>query len=304
MIILKNKIKKNTLAISFTLIIVLFLSFGIITIKELFTLGNLTKKIYEHPLVVSNASLLAALNITKIDGNMNDVVLAQLFSLQETGVALKAVSENEHKVYQQLDIIREEILGKEGQILEKQTRQLFADWKPLREEIVLLLKSGNKKEAVLIAKEKGAPHVIKLETKMLELTSYARKKADGFVKRAETSQSRLEKLTLILTLSGVFLSVIIAFIATYLAVKTERVLQEEKNKLQKALDEIKTLHGIIPICSHCKQIRDDKGLWKKMEEYIHAHSDARFSHSICPDCASKHYSKFYDSNNPGEKQDT
>jgi hypothetical protein len=295
------KIKKHKLTISFILIIVLFLSTGIITIRGLFTLGTLTKKIYEHPLVVSNASLIAALNITKMHRDMKDVVLAN--SPDEVEVSLETISENESKVYQQLDIIREVILGKEGQILEKQTRQLFVDWKPIREEIVLLLKSGNKKEALLIAKEKGAPHVIKLETKMLELTSYARKKADGFLELAETSQSRLEKLTLILTLAGIFLSVIIAFITTYLVVKAEKVLQEEKNKLQKALDEIKTLHGIIPICSHCKQIRDGKGLWKKMEEYIHAHSDAKFSHSICPNCASKHYSEFYDSNNPGEKQE-
>lgn len=278
---------------SFILIIVLFLSTGIITIKGLFTLGNLTKTMYEHPLVVSNASLLAAVNITKMHSKMKDVALAQLFYPQKIEVALKAVSENEHKVYQQLDVIREVILGKQGQVLEKQTRQLFVDWKPIREEIFMLLKSGNKKEAILIAKEKGAPHVIKLETKMLALTSYARKKADGFLERAETSQSRLEHLTLILTLAGVFLSVIIACIATYLVVKAEKVLQNERNKLQKALNEIKILRGIIPICTHCKQIRDDKGLWKKMEEYIHAHSDARFSHSICPDCAREHYSEYY-----------
>ena len=298
-----SKTKKHKLTMSFILIIVLFLSTGIITIKGLFTLGNLTKTMYEHPLVVSNASLLAALNITKIDGNINDVVLAQLFSPQEIDFALKAISENEHNVYQQLDVVREVILGTEGQALEKQTRQLFADWKPIREEIFLLLNSGNKKDAILIAKEKGATHVIKLETKMLELTSYARKKADGFLERAETSQSRLEKLTVILTLAGVFLSVIIAFIATYLVVKAEKVLKDQRNKLQKALDEIKTLHGIIPICSHCKQIRDDKGLWKKMEEYIHAHSNARFSHSICPNCVREHYPEHYESNNPGEKQE-
>jgi hypothetical protein len=295
------KIKKHKLTISFILIIVLFLSTGIITIRGLFTLGTLTKTIYEHPLVVSNASLLAALNITKIDGNMSDVVLAQLFSPDEIDVVLKAISENEHNVYQQLDIIREVILGKEGQALEKQTRQLFADWKPIREEIFLLLKSGDRKKAILIADGKGAEHVVRLEAKMLELASYARKKADDFLELAETSQAKLENITIILTLAGVFLSVIIAFIAISLVVKAEKVLQEEKNKLQKALYEIKTLHGIIPICSHCKQIRDDKGSWKKMEEYIHTHSNARFSHSVCPDCVSEHYSELYDSNNPGKE---
>lgn len=129
---------------------------------------------------------------------------------------------------------------------------------------------------------------------MLELTSYARNKADNFLEIAETSQSKLEKITVILTLTGVFLSVMIAFIATYLVSKAEKVLQDKKNKLQKALDEIKTLRGIIPICSHCKQIRDDEGFWKQMEDYIHAHSEAEFSHGICPKCLRKHHPEYYE----------
>jgi len=285
---------------SFLLIIVLFFSFGIITLRGLFTLGNLTRTIYEHPFVVSNASLVAALNITKMHRSMKDVVLANSFD--EVDVALMSVAEYEHKVYQQLDVVREEILGKDGQTLEKQTRQLFVNWEPIREEVVRLLKSGNKKDAILITKEKGADHVAKLEAKMLKLGSYARKRADGFLKSAEASQSRLENITAILTIAGVLLSVIIAFIATYLDAKAEKAIQDEKNKLQKAFDEIKTLRGIIPICSHCKQIRDDKGLWKQMEEYIHAHAEVEFSHGICPDCMGKYYSEHCESGYPDEKQ--
>ena len=77
-------------------------------------------------------------------------------------MALKAVAENEQKVYQQLNVVREKILGKKGQALEKKTRQLFVNWKPIREEVVRLLKSGNKKEAILITNAKGADHVVKL----------------------------------------------------------------------------------------------------------------------------------------------
>lgn len=272
---------------SFLLIIVLFLAFGIFTVKGLFTLGNLTKTIYEHPLVVSNASLHAALNITKMHRGMKDVVLAN--APDEIDAALKDVDEDEQKVYQQLDTIRKDILGEKGQALEKQTRQLFLNWKPIREEVVRLVKSGNKQDAMLITKAKGADHVSTLEAKMLELTSYAREKATIFLELAQASQSSLEKITVSLTLAGVFLSLIIAFFATDRVLKSEKVLSEKNIKLQKALDEIKTLRGIIPICSHCKQIRDDEGMWKRIEEYIHAHSEARFSHGICPDCMKKHY---------------
>ncbi len=59
--------------------------------------------------------------------------------------------------------------------------------------------------------------------------------------------------------------------------------------LQAALKEIHTLKGIIPICSHCKKIRDDKGYWNQIEAYIQDHSEAEFSHSICQECAKKYY---------------
>ena len=59
--------------------------------------------------------------------------------------------------------------------------------------------------------------------------------------------------------------------------------------LQKTIKEVKTLRGLLPICSSCKKIRDDKGYWNQIESYIRAHSDAEFSHSICPECAKKLY---------------
>ncbi len=57
-------------------------------------------------------------------------------------------------------------------------------------------------------------------------------------------------------------------------------------------DEIKTLRGIIPICSSCKNIRDDKGYWQQVEAYVRDRSEAEFSHSICPECFEKLYPEF------------
>ncbi len=57
--------------------------------------------------------------------------------------------------------------------------------------------------------------------------------------------------------------------------------------LENALKEIKILKDILPICSYCKNIRDDEGSWKQMESYISSHSDTQFSHGICPDCLVK-----------------
>lgn len=76
-----------------------------------------------------------------------------------------------------------------------------------------------------------------------------------------------------------------------LAAEREELVEE----LQKALSEVKTLSGLFPICSYCKKIRDDKGYWNKLEQYLHQHSGADFTHSICPDCAKRHYGEFYTS---------
>ncbi len=65
--------------------------------------------------------------------------------------------------------------------------------------------------------------------------------------------------------------------------------QEVIARLNASLQEIKTLQGILPICSYCKNVRDDKGSWKRLEAYIEEHSDAAFSHGICQECARKHF---------------
>ena len=76
-----------------------------------------------------------------------------------------------------------------------------------------------------------------------------------------------------------------------------RQAEEQREKLilelQKAISEIKTLSGLLPICASCKMIRDDKGYWKQIESYIKEHSEAEFSHSICPDCAKRLYPEFH-----------
>ncbi|MCK5075997.1 MAG: hypothetical protein KAR38_06455, partial [Calditrichia bacterium] len=66
-----------------------------------------------------------------------------------------------------------------------------------------------------------------------------------------------------------------------------RELQKLNAELQEALDDVKMLSGLIPICSSCKKIRDDEGFWHKLETYISNHSDAKFTHGLCPDCVDK-----------------
>lgn len=69
-------------------------------------------------------------------------------------------------------------------------------------------------------------------------------------------------------------------------------LAERINDLEKALVHINVLQGIIPICSFCHRIRNDKQSWEMLEKYISEHSEAKFSHGICPDCLKKNYPNF------------
>ncbi len=73
--------------------------------------------------------------------------------------------------------------------------------------------------------------------------------------------------------------------------------------LQEALAKVKVLRGLIPICGHCKKIRDDQGYWNQLEAYITSHTEAAFSHGICPDCARTYFPEFMakqESNGPEE----
>jgi hypothetical protein len=78
----------------------------------------------------------------------------------------------------------------------------------------------------------------------------------------------------------------------------QRKLSEEKREKalrerEKALEETRILRGLLPICASCKKIRDDQGYWTQMEGYIRDHSEADFSHGICPECAKKLYPEIY-----------
>lgn len=77
--------------------------------------------------------------------------------------------------------------------------------------------------------------------------------------------------------------------------KKNKQLEQRNEELQQALKNIKTLEGLLPICAHCKKIRDDEGHWHQVEAYIQDHSEAEFSHGFCPDCMHELYSEFYPS---------
>ena len=73
----------------------------------------------------------------------------------------------------------------------------------------------------------------------------------------------------------------------------EDLVGQRTAELKAALASVKTLHGLLPICTSCKKIRDDKGYWNQLESYIRNNSNAEFSHGICPDCAERLYPDYF-----------
>lgn len=83
---------------------------------------------------------------------------------------------------------------------------------------------------------------------------------------------------------------VIARVRTHIQLKKAKDKQDQLiGQLQDALKQVKQLSGLLPICSHCHKIRNDKGYWQRVDAYISSHSDAQFSHSICPPCLRQHY---------------
>lgn len=90
---------------------------------------------------------------------------------------------------------------------------------------------------------------------------------------------------------------LVGAVVTFWDISERKRAEAEREKLikelQDALAQVKTLKGFLPICAHCKKIRDDEGYWRQIEEYIRDHSEAEFSHGICPECLKRVYPEYY-----------
>jgi hypothetical protein len=110
--------------------------------------------------------------------------------------------------------------------------------------------------------------------------------------------ARGDKVPVLKTVVSVILEGREHLLESFLDITARKQAEEERERLikelQVALAEVKKLSGLLPICAACKSIRDDQGYWQQIEAYIGDHSEAQFSHSVCPKCAKKLYPEVFE----------
>lgn len=216
------------LMLGFCVLIPIFLLFGLFSLYDIHKVSSLSRTIYDHPLVVSNATLQSNVSIIKMHRNMKDVVLLE--DPKRIQLSIDSVNQEEKQVYHFLDIVKNKILGDEGKRLESEARTLFNDWRPIREEVISFVRMGERNKAAGITVGKGSDHVAKLEEKMLGLTNYARTKASSFMIETEKTLSRLNATTIIFLILAIIVSSMIAFFTLNRTASAENELKESVEK--------------------------------------------------------------------------
>ena len=227
---------RSRMVLAFLTMLILFVLFALYSIDKMQKLGALTVTLYKHPLKVSNAALSAASGIVRMHRSMKDVSMAR--SRSERTRAVNMVRAEEKRVYQNLALVKREILGREGRRLVMAATRAFARWKPIRLEVEQLVARGEREAAALITRKKGADYVLRLERKMGELTAYARAKADGFVRRAHS----IREQTVQNTIGFISAVALMAFLIAFLIVRS---ILSGVSSLNSTMSEIATTGKLV-----------------------------------------------------------
>ncbi|MDQ6958272.1 MAG: ATP-binding protein [Mariprofundaceae bacterium] len=194
---LKDLTIGTRLGLGFGIVFVLFCTLTLFAINRMEYLANKISLIHNHPLTVSNAVLKIDTHIVKMHRTMKDIVLDE--SAAEINKDSEFVDKHERETYAEFDIIDKSFLGNKA--LLEAAREAFVSWKPVRDEIIQLMRAGKRSAAIRIIKGKGARHAVKIENTMDALYAFAQGKADEFVASArDTTDQSIKTMYLLLFL--------------------------------------------------------------------------------------------------------
>lgn len=191
----KNLTIGARLSLGFSLVFIIFCTLTLFAINRMHYLADHTSMIYNHPLTVSNAVLRVNANIVKMHRSMKDVALDK--SLVTINKDTQLVDDFERDVYTDFELIDQWFLGDKA--LYYTAHEVFIAWKPIRDEVISLMRAGRNNEAADITRGKGARHLLKIEDAMGALDIFAQNKASEFLDSAkETTQQSLRIMYLLL----------------------------------------------------------------------------------------------------------
>lgn len=195
---------------SFAIVLVMLLAMAIFALVEMSVLTGLTNKLYQHPYAVTTAAQEVQGRITAMHRSMKDVALAQ--TPEAVDAAARAVDEQEQAALAAFAMVLERFLGDKAQI--EAARQSFRDWKPIRDEVIMLSRQGDKAGAAEITKSKGAAHVADLTKQVQAIIDFAKAKAGEFMANAEDTRSHVTTLMIIAAAVALALGGALAFFGT------------------------------------------------------------------------------------------
>ena len=201
---------KSRLAMGFGSMIALMFILGAFTHSEINQLGELTNKLYKHPFTVSTSMLRINGNIVKMHRSMKDVALAK--NEQQMKAASNKVSVIEKEVIEDFKMVEERFLGDKSRVFE--ARDLFINWKPIRDEVIQHMRVGEREQAAEITKAKGAKHVAKLMGATQYLIDYAFNKADVFMENATNVKEDSISVAFSLVAASIIIALILAALIT------------------------------------------------------------------------------------------
>ncbi|MBF0397476.1 MAG: MCP four helix bundle domain-containing protein, partial [Desulfobacterales bacterium] len=198
------------LGISFSIIILLTFILSFLAISNMKILSDLTVKFHRNPYTVSTAILRIDSNIVRMHRSMKDVALSK--NEDDINQAAAKVDVYENEIYKDMEILKERFLGDKKEL--EDIFQATKDWKQIREEVIKHMKAGELDKAAVITKNKGAKQVDIIIKEITDVTNFAMKKADDFMKGAkETKENTLNKIYIML-LIVILVSIMLAIVIT------------------------------------------------------------------------------------------
>ena len=243
------------MTVSYLTVMLLVIVLGMAAINQVKSLADLSRQMYQHPFAVSNALLEANSDIIEIRQHLLEVVVAPTSEELERSVV--QINEHEAQVYKHLDTVKAVFLGDPSQI--EAVVESFADWKPIRSEIVTLVRGGRHEEArpMLMDQGKGGKHFLELTHQMDDLIAFARAKADEFASKGQDARNKSLAILLVMV-------VVISLLTTVIFVFATKNLNDEARKLRQSEARYQELYEKTPVLLHSV---DEQGIIIDVSDY-------------------------------------